>query len=168
MAFTQVSKNQTVTGQVVSSSDFLQVNSGGTAINTTVDGGFLQVYAGGTATGVVVQTGPLEITNGTAPSGTVIQAPGFLMLYSGATASNVKIVSGTAQIYPGATISGLELAGIYATADLAGLAYIPDATVTLDRTTDILTISGGAQPKQCSLQAITPSGRSGRGRTPAF
>jgi len=65
------------------------------------------------------------------------------MLYSGATASNVKIVSGMAQIYPGATISGLELAGIYATADLAGLAYIPNATVTLDGTTDILTISGG-------------------------
>jgi autotransporter passenger strand-loop-strand repeat protein len=151
MAFIFVNKDQTVTGQVVSSADFLQVNSGGTAINTAVDGGFLQVYAGGTATGVVVRTGPLAITNGTAPPGTVIQAAGFLMLYSGATASNVKIVSGMAQIYPGATISGLELAGTYATADLAGLAYIPNATVILDGTTDILTISGGGATEAVQL-----------------
>ena len=151
MAFINVNKGQTVANQIVTTSDFLQVNAGGTATDSTVNGGFMQIYAGGTATGIVLQTGPLEITNGTAPAGTIIQAGSFLTLYSGAVAKGVKVGDAYVQVYPGATLSDVELIGHYATVDFAGLQYITNAAVSLDPKTDVLTIAGGGVTETVQL-----------------
>nr|MBD0800285.1 autotransporter outer membrane beta-barrel domain-containing protein [Citrobacter sp. C6_1] len=82
--------------------------SGGTASDTTIDGGGTQIiYDGGTASGTIINNnGEQQVHAGGTASGTIINSNGEQNIYDGGTASDTTIdEGGTQRIYDGGTAS---------------------------------------------------------------
>ncbi len=146
----------TTTGTVVNSGGFELVSAGGTASGTQVNsGGALVVFSGGTADAAVVSAGGLliELPGGAASgaagtvvsSGVVVYEPGTGASYYPTLASGVVVGSGgTEFILPGGTATNTTLlaGGII---DVTTLAYVSGGSVSLNASTDVLTVTEGGQ-----------------------
>ncbi len=152
--FENVSGGST-TGTVVDSGGFEIVSAGGTASGTVVDsGGSLVVFSGGAAAGAVVTAGgrlivlPGGIATGTTgtvvSTGIVVYEPGTGGSYYPATASGVVVSSGgTEFILPGGSATDTTLIS-GGTIDVTTLAYVNGGSVSVDATTDMLTVIEGS------------------------
>lgn len=122
----------------------MDVQSGGTVVNTTVNGGALLVEGGGTATDTVVNSGgSLGVFAGMASG--IFAATGSRLGVQGGTVSGVVLQSGVElAVYGGSTVNGLALyAG--ASADFADIPYSPDAVAALDLARNVLVINSSGK-----------------------
>ena len=106
----------TVTGDAISNGiilnnfqDSMTVLNGGTANNTTVNGGSLIISDGGTARDTVVKTdGEMTVFSGGAASNTTVSSSGELIIEEGGRANGVTITSGGSfLIYSGGTATDI-------------------------------------------------------------
>ncbi|WP_419758168.1 Hint domain-containing protein [Acidisoma sp.] len=91
---------QTVSGIVVSAGTYLEIGSGGTAINTLVkDGGYETVFSGGITTSTTIRAGGSEeVSSGGTAIGTAVKDGGYLQLGPGGVASSAAVSGGGTMI----------------------------------------------------------------------
>ena len=147
---TAVAGVQVVPGKVVVTTGYGRTNLpgtlvvGGSASGTVVAAGGIAILRGGTETGTAVQSGgTLELDGGT--SSAAVFAPGATVTVAAQATVDRATVQPFAglSLRAGAVVTGLDLTpGSFV--DLPDLAYRAGGTVTLDATTDRLTIVEGA------------------------
>ena len=91
---------RTVSGLVVSAGTYLEIGSGGVAINTLVkDGGYETVFSGGITTATTVRAGGYEqVSSGGTAISTNVKDGGYLVLGPGGTASSAAVSGGGTMI----------------------------------------------------------------------
>ena len=91
---------QTVSGVVVSAGTYLEIGSGGLAIDTLVkDGGHQTVFSGGQTISTTVRAGGYEtVSSAGSAIGTAVKDGGYLVLGPGGTASSAAISGGGTMI----------------------------------------------------------------------
>ena len=91
---------QTVSGLVVSAGTYLEIGSGGTAIDTLVkDGGYQTVFSGGVTISATIRAGAYElVSNGGTAIDTGIKDGGYLVLGSGGITSSAAVSGGGTMI----------------------------------------------------------------------
>jgi hypothetical protein len=143
VAITNLANGQTSSNLSLSYGDTLNVNAGSSAQSPTLNGSLaiLNVASGGQVTGAVINSGFATIYGGGVATNTTLSASGYLYADAGSTinglvATNAKNIA----FDNGVITSGLSLS-LNSAIDLYGLAYAAGATASLDRTTDVLTIS---------------------------
>ena len=149
MAYYTAGAGQTLTGQTLgrsaSGSDYLDVQSGGRAVNTTVSsGGFLSIHNNGTADGTTLGAGgDMFMYQGGTATGTVANAGSLVQVNAGGTLTGVVLNGGGLLVAPGGKVSGLGLQP-GGSADFADFLYAANTTASLDPATDILTLTGSS------------------------
>jgi antigen 43 len=91
---------QTVSGVTVSAGTYLEIGSGGVAIDTLVkDGGYETVFSGGIATSSTIRAGGYElVSSGGTALATAVKDGGYLVLGAGGTASSAAVSGGGTMI----------------------------------------------------------------------
>ncbi|WP_275268744.1 AIDA repeat-containing protein [Pantoea ananatis] len=101
----------TARSTTVNSGGTQKVNSGGTALGTTVSGGDQYLYDGSSASDTTVNTGGNQYVSGGSAISTTLNYGGTQTIYSGGSASDTTVNTGGNQYVSGGSASGAVLSG---------------------------------------------------------
>jgi collagen type I/II/III/V/XI/XXIV/XXVII alpha len=144
-----ISAGGTAIDAVIGSVSFDSISFGGSASGTTLSSGGSELDAGTTVSAVVSGGGVLSVTGtatdpGVASSTTIAGGTAIFGAYGAASAGITFSGSGGVLAISGGTVA-TAISNVAAgnEIDLATLAYVPSASLGLDSTTDLLTVTAG-------------------------
>ena len=89
----------------------MYVFEGGTATNTTMDGGYMYVSSGGTATDTTMDQGYMFVYSGGMATGCTVN-DGGVRVYKGGMATNFTVSGGSVIVFSSGTAAGVTLTGV--------------------------------------------------------